>query len=298
MHKGYRVLGACSCWGAQIRTCERGPEDLRDAHVFERLKKAGIPILDVHMLYSQKMASDGEIPLAEALPLIYEFNLRLAKLVSETLKRNEFPVAVTGDHSSAVGTWNGIHNYLVKKTDLPLGLIWIDAHVDSHTPETTPSGAWHGMPLASLLGFGAKEMAQLLEKESVLKPENVVLVGVRSFEEGEMKLLKELRVKIYFIEEVRERGLHAVLHEAISRVTNGTCGFGVSLDLDVIDPKDAPGVGSPEEEGVRAEEFLKALPLLRKHPKLVGLEVVEYNPERDVDHKTRELVFQILKGIL
>lgn len=294
----YRFLAACSCWGAQIRTCEKGPQDLLDSLVFERLKKDGIRISDVKMLYPKKMAADGDIPLSECLPLIHEFNLRLAKAVSETIDQGEFPVSVTGDHSSAIGTWNGVRKSLLKKSQLPMGLLWIDAHMDSHTPETTPSGAWHGMPLAALLGHGVPEMAHLLQHKPLLSPEHVAVIGVRSFEKGEVALLEKLKVKVYFIDEVKKRGFATVLQEAMERVSVGTAGFGASIDVDVVDPMDAPGVGSPEENGIPAKELLEGLPLLKKHPKIVGFELVEYNPEKDVGHKTRELVYKILKGLL
>lgn len=297
MQRVYRFLGACSCWGAQVRTCERGPEDLLDSRIFERLKQDGAVISEIAMLYPKQMASNQEIPLSESLPLIYEFNLRLAALVSETIERNEFPITVAGDHSSAVGTWNGVRKAVAKKSGLPIGLLWIDAHMDSHTPETTPSGAWHGMPVAALMGFGAPELAKLLDSEPVLEPEHVVILGVRSFEKGEVDLLKKLNVKIYFIEEIRKRGFSTVLKEAIEKVSAGTFGFGVSIDVDVIDPKEAPGVGSPEEGGISSKELLDGLPLLGKSPKALGFEVVEYNPQRDVGHRTRELVYKILKGL-
>jgi len=292
MQRIYRFLGACSCWGAKIRTCEEGPQDLLNAKIFERLEKDGVRISEVKMIFPKKMASSGEIPLSESLPLIHEFNLRLAKLIAETIGKGEFPVAIIGDHSNAVGMWNG-----VKKSQSPLGLLWIDAHMDAHTPQTTPSGAWHGMPLAALLGFGDPKMAHLLGAKPVLLPEHVAVIGVHSFEKGEMELLQKLKVKIYFIEEVKRRGFATVFQEAIERVSHNVAGFGVSIDMDAIDPEDAPGVGSPEPGGIRAEELLSALPILKKHPQMVGFEIAEYNPTRDVDHKTRELIYQILKGV-
>jgi len=286
----YRFIGACSGWGAQVRSCEKGPQDLLDARIFEKLEG------EVKMLYPREKASDSDISFSDSLPLIHDFNLRLARSVKGVVERGVRPIVVAGDHSCAIGTWNGV--YEGKKSSLPMGLLWIDAHMDSHTPETTPSGAWHGMPLAALLGFGVPEMAQLLHVKPVLLPEHVAVIGVRSFEEGEKKLLERLNVKVYYIEEVKKRGLSTVLEEAILRVNRGTVGFGVSIDVDVLDPKEAPGVGSPVKEGVQPDELLSVLPMLNQHPKLLGVEVVEYNPERDVDHKTRELVYQILKRLV
>jgi len=294
----YRFLGACSGWGAQIRSCELGPQALLEANLFEKLKSDGIQIEEIEMLFPLKMANEEAIPLPQCLPLIHEFNLRLARAATETMERGQFPIAFGGDHSNAVGMWNGVRRALLKKTSLPMGLLWIDAHMDGHIPETTPSGAWHGMPNANLLGYGKTCLSQLLQQQPVVSPENLVLIGVRSFEEGEAALLEKLKVKIYFIEEVKKRGLKVILEEALPRVAANTAGFGVSLDLDVIDPQEAPGVGSPEPGGMSAKELLSVLPMLGKHPNLVGFEMVEYNPERDLNSKTLELVYQILKQIL
>ncbi len=298
MKRLYRLLGACSGWGAQIRSCELGPQALLDAKVFENLKYEGFPIDEIEMLLPLKMAKDEEIPLPRSLPLIHEFNLRLAKAVARTIEQGRFPLTIGGDHSNAVGMWNGVRDALMQKSPLPMGLIWIDAHMDGHIPETTPSGAWHGMPVANLLGFGETRLSQLIRKEPVLLPENLVYIGVRSYEEGEAALLESLKVKIYFIDEVKKRGLETVVREAMERITAKTGGFGVSLDLDAIDPEEAPGVGSPEPNGLSSRELLSALPFLAKDPRLVGFEMVEYNPERDAKEKTQHLIFEILKTLI
>jgi arginase len=297
MRRIYHFIGACSCWGAQIRTCERGPEELAENHVFEKLEKAGVQISEIQMLYPKQMAFETEIPLSESLPLIHEFNLQLAEATCKAVENAEFPFVVAGDHSSAVGTWNGVRKALQKKSDLPMGLLWIDAHTDAHTLETTPSGAWHGMPVAALMGFGASKLSELLSSQPVIQPEHIAIIGARSYEEAELLFLNKLHVKVYFMEEVEERGFLQVLQEAVEKVSRETVGFGVSIDMDVIDPKDAPGVGSPEKNGISAKEFLQALPFLKNHPKAVGFELVEYNPERDREHKTRDLVYEILKGL-
>lgn len=296
MKRFYKILGACSGWGAQIRDCEQGPEVLLEAGLFEDLKAAGLPIGQAEMIHPRQKAAEVHIPLPRSLPLIHEFNLRLAQAVSRTIDQGEFPLVFGGDHANAVGVWNGVRSARLKRSPLPMGLIWIDAHMDGHIPETSPSGAWHGMPVASLLGYGEPEMACLLGNRPVLSPEHLVFIGVRSFEEGEAALLEKLNVKIYFIEEVKRRGLETVIQEALQRVTKNTGGFGVSLDLDVVDPQDAPGVGSPEPGGVGAEELLSALPLLGQDPRLLALEMVEYNPLRDIGFKTRDLIRDVLKS--
>lgn len=290
MKRNYHVIGACSCWGAQLRACEVGPEDLIRGLVFERLQRLGVPIKEVEILYPEELARNKNIPLSECLPLIRNFNLQLKDAVRRAVKRGMFPIVVGGDHSIAVGTWNGFAP--------PFGLLWIDAHLDSHTSKTTPSGAYHGMPVAALLGHGVPEMAQLIKKEPVLKPKNIAFIGASSFEKEEISFLKEQNVRIYFLEEVMDRGLKTVIPEAIQHVTQGVSHYGVSLDLDVFALDEAPGVGSPEEGGIRKKELLPLLSFIGNDPRLIGFELVEFNPERDVDHKTRELAFEILKEVM
>lgn len=284
-----RLIGAASGWGAQLRSCEEGPE-----FVYYSLQQSPLCCLPWSFVYPIKRASDEQVPLVNSLPLIHAFNNQLAGEVFFVLKEGECPIVIGGDHSIAVGTWNGVYQFLAEKNQLPLGLIWIDAHMDSHTPETTPSGAWHGMPLAALLGFGREEMCELRGVRPVLSPQNVCLIGVRSFEGGEAQLLHTLGVRIFFIDEVRRRGIAEVLKEAVAHVTKGTKAFGVSFDCDVIDPGDAPGVGSPEEGGIPAQDLLEELPRLFCHPNCVLLELVEFNPYRDQEEKTAAISVAII----
>jgi arginase len=290
----YQCIGAASSWGAQIRTCEDGSDALK-TKCLESLKKQQI---GWDTLYPKVRFKEKDIPLEKALPLIAEFNSDLADKVFEVMQKGLFPVVIGGDHSVAVGTWNGVGGFLSQQSPKPLGLIWIDAHMDSHTPETTPSGAWHGMPLAALLGYGKKELAEIKRAAPIVKSEHVCLIGVRSFEEGEAKLLERLNVRVYFMEEVNKRGFDTVLKEAIAHVSKDTIGYGVSLDIDVVDPVDAPGAGSRAPGGIRGQDLLKALPLLSADPHLKAFELVEFNPHLDIDDKTGKLCEQILSTVL
>ena len=294
----YQFIGAASCWGAKIRTCEDGPDALKNSGCEELLKKQKIAISHWKTLYPTVKFKQKDIPLNESLPLIAEFNNRLADRVFDVMKQGHFPVVIGGDHSIAIGTWNGVGCFLSQQSEKPLGLLWIDAHMDSHTEETTPSGAWHGMPLAALMGHGRKELTDVKRSEPILKPENVCLIGIRSYEEEEAKLLESLNVRIYFIEEVKKRGFQTVLREAIAHVSKGTVGYGVSLDVDVVDPSEAPGTGSTESNGLSATELLKGLPLLSIDPHLRAFELVEFNPHLDKQDKTRKLCQQILSTVL
>jgi arginase len=294
----YKVIGAASGWGAQVRTCEDGPGFIKDNGCPAFLNQKGIEIFDWDMLYPHTRFQEKNIPLPESLPVIADFNRRLSDRVSTVMQQGFFPVVIGGDHSNALGTWNGVVHFLSTKQQMPLGLIWIDAHMDSHTLETTPSGAWHGMPLASLMGYGTSELAELTRKDPILLPEHLCLIGTRSFEEGEEELLKRLNVKIYYIDEVKERGLKQVLQEAIAYVNRGTQGYGVSLDVDVVDPSEAPGTGCFEPNGLSSKELLQCLPLLGQDQRLRAFELVEFNPHKDQDSRTLALCQEILACML
>ncbi len=169
--------------------------------------------------------------------------------------------------------------------------------MDSHTPETSPSGAVHGMPLACLLGIGAPALAQLGGYAPKLRPENVCVVGVRSFEAAEANLLQRLGVQVFSMDEIRQRGMNTVLTDAIDRVRRHTAAFGITIDLDAIDPRDAPGVGSPEPGGIAGEELVAALAPMSRYDDLVGVEIAEFNPDRDVDGVTAMLIYELLASI-
>ena len=298
MERNYQLIGVASCWGAQIRTCEDGPVVLKNSGCLERFKQAQIPIFDWETIYPEVCFKEKQISLKDSLPLIADVSGRLADKVFDAMNAGNFPVAIVGDHSTAIGTWNGVGSYLSQLEHQPLGLIWIDAHMDAHTEETTPSGAWHGMPVAALLGNGNPALVQLKRARPVIQPEHLCLIGVRSFEEGEAKLLKDLNVRVYFMDEVKRRGFHTVLQEAIAIASKDTVGYGVSLDMDVIDPAEAPGVGSPEENGLCARELLEAIPLFGRDPHLKAFELVEFNPHLDKEGMTCRLCEDILSTFL
>lgn len=218
--------------------------------------------------------------------------LQLGREIRSTVKKGKSFLVIGGDHSSAIGTWSGAAVGMKQKGDL--GLIWIDAHLDSHTFKTTPSGNIHGMSLAALLGFGAPRFKKLLKGYRKIKPENLCIIGVRSYEEEELELLNRLNVKIYFMDELERRGFLPVIEEAIQVVTQNTVAFGVSLDVDVFDPSDAPGVGTQAHNGIRFDEFEKGWKRVTTDPAFLGLEIVEFNPLLDLEKKTEKIVIDLI----
>lgn len=267
--KPVQIIGVASGHGAQDRGCASGPEVLREGGLAAQLAQRGLDVRWRAMLQPQA---------ADELSVVSAICTELAEQVAAVMQEGDFPLVLGGDHSCAIGTWKGVVQ--TQKSTEPIGLIWIDAHMDAHTVHTSPSGALHGMPLACLLGHGAPELTRIGGGVS-LDPRRVCLIGVRSFEAGEEALLAALGVRIFHMEEVAERGLDAVMRDALNIAQTGTAGFGITIDLDALDPDETPAVGSPVAGGIRQAALLEALALLAAHPSLLAIELVEYNPLHD-----------------
>lgn len=231
------------------------------------------------------------------LAAVAELSRQLAIATQEVLTSGSKVVNFGGDHSCAIGFWGGIAEYY--RSQGPIGLIWVDAHMDAHTPETSESGNIHGMPLAALLGYGDPALTTIANAKPKLRPEHVALIGIRSYEAGEAELLRSLGVKIYYDHDIAERGLKEIFAEAHAIVNNGTAGYGLSLDLDGLAPDDAPAVGTPVEGGV---SILELLPLLEKYMqrdfRFLGAEIVEFNPFLDKSNITLNNIVRILNSLL
>jgi arginase len=274
--------------GADIKTSE-GPKTIQNSPYMQLLADKGLQ-------YHWQGIVEAEHKSHNIVQAISDASHELAQHTDALVAAGKFFVVVGGDHTSAIGTWSGVSYAMQEKGDI--GLIWIDAHKDSHTPETSLTGRIHGMPLASLLGYGLPNLTQIMHPKSKIKPENVCLIGVRSFEEGEAELLKRLNVRVYYMEEVKRLGINKVLQEAIAYVKQGTVGYGISLDLDGIDPIDAPAVSVPEADGINGQALLLAMALLANDRELLGFEIVEFIPENDIGHRTEKLLVQLLLGML
>jgi arginase len=298
--RAIRIVGAALGHGAQDRGCAAGPQALRSSALLPRLQADGLDAAWEVTLHAEAGS--------DALTAVRGVASRLAQRVESVAGRGAFPLVLGGDHSCAIGTWSAMARAMRARG--ALGLIWIDAHMDAHVPATSPSGALHGMPLAALLGYGEASLAGLAaaaphardsngpEHPAALRPEHVCLVGVRSFETGEAELLARLGVRVFFMDEIRRRGLPAVMAQAQAIATRGTAGFGVTLDLDAIDPREAPGVGSPEPGGLRVVSLLRALAPIAADRRLGALEIVEYNPFRDPDGRTAAAAGTLAAGLL
>jgi len=287
-------IGVACGWGAQIRETEKGPITLYKSEILSSLPFSWTW---KETLFPLKLAQDIYIPPGPlTVPYIEDICKRTGFSVMDSLQKGQFPVVIGGDHSIAMGTWAGVTQAL--KIQQKFGLIWVDAHMDSHTMETTPSKAYHGMPLAALLGYGDSSLVNLLGEGPTLSPQHVCLIGVRSFEAGEASLLKRLGVRIYYMEDVQKKGFKNVFQEALQYIKKETQGFGISIDLDAFDPEEAPGVGVPEPYGLRAQEVLPALSILQNDRHFKALELMEFNPDLDKDGKTLQLMRELLIHLL
>ena len=287
--KPTRIIGAAIGIGAIDTRCERGPDYLAARGLADKLRQHS-PSLSWEQTVRLSQASPNDPALAQ----IASFCENLAQTIRGVVTAGRRAWVLGGDHSCAIGTWNGVSQALDGHGQL--GLIWIDAHMDCHTPETSPSGAVHGMPLACLLGLGSESLVAIGGAPK-LTPENVCIIGVRRFEPAEAALLERLGVRIYFMDEVRQRGLETIMYEAVDLLDARTAGFGITIDLDAVDPSDAPGVGSPEIGGIRGENLAQSLCSVANHPALLGVEIAEFNPDKDVNDRTADLVYKLLASV-
>lgn len=272
------IIGLSCGRGARDQGCAEGPRALLLGGLLDRLGRQSPDIKYVDM-----------IPEAgDAVSVIADLGHRLSRQVATIMDRKRFPIVIGGDHSCAIGTWTGISQALGGPQEFRL--IWIDAHLDMHIPETSPSGALHGMPLACLLGQGDPRLAC---DPAALDGLRVTVMGVRSCESEEMALARELRVQVITMDDLAGLDLRDALLQAA-----GDGRFGITLDLDAIDPLDAPGVGTPVPGGIRGASLLNALGPLLASPRCIGLEIAEFNPIRDTDNRTAALVEAFIMAVL
>ena len=285
------VIGAALDLGAGRRGVDMGPSAIRYAGLSERLADAGIQVEDrgnVHAALAETQASGSD--RARFLDEILAVCRRIAAEVEEARGDGLTPLVLGGDHSIAIGTLSGL-----AETG-PGGVLWLDAHGDLNTPETTPTGNVHGMPLAAVLGLCGFEGHDDLRLPAV-EPERVALVGVRSLDPGEREAVRKLGVAVYTISDLDRRGVEPVIAEALERVS-GSSFLHVSVDLDVVDPEFAPGVGDPVLGGLSYREAHLALELVAEAGVLTSLELVEVNPIRDHENTTARLAVALAASAL
>jgi len=288
MQRQIHLIGAAWGLGGAEPGCAEAPAALAPL-LTHRLQSCGAAPLPGPMLRPMPSERRKQLAVSKLCGL-------LASAVADALRRGELPCVLGGDHSCAGGTWSGVARALNGGEGGALGLIWIDAHMDSHTPGTSHTGRLHGMPLAWLLGQDDDPLYGLAS--GVLEPRHVCLVGVRSFEPEEEERLRRLGVRVVMIEEIERRGLDAVLEEALAIAANGTAAYGISVDLDVVTPDQAPAVGTPAAGGIAGAELARALARIGGRPQLAAVELVEYCPRLDRDGRSARIAVEILAAAL
>jgi arginase len=210
----------------------------------------------------------------------------------KTLEAGMVPLVLGGDHSVAAGTVSGVAEFY-RRDNKKIGLLWIDAHSDVNTPESSPSGNVHGMPLAALMGLGPSDLGKIYDFSPKVQPENCVLVGVRDIDDTERENIRRAGIEVFTMRDIDERGMRTVMEEALRMAGRGTAGYHVSLDMDWIDPEDAPGVGTPVRGGATYREAHLAMEIIADHGRMLSFEIVEVNPVIDERNRTADLAVEL-----
>ncbi len=289
------IIGVPLDLGAGRRGVDMGPSAIRYAGLRERIAALGYQVRDLGNL-AVPLAEQIEPPAADE-PLRYlqpiaDVVRDLAQQVRNVISSNTLPIILGGDHSLSIGSVAGVaHNRRI-------GVIWLDAHGDYNTPETTPSGNIHGMGLAVLTGRGHPTLTGLIGRAPVIRPGDAALVGVRNLDDGERELLRTSGVHVFTMHDIDRRGMAAVMEEAILHVSASTSGFYLSFDLDVLDPHEAPGVGTPVLGGITYREAHLAMELIAASGRLISLDLVEVNPILDTRNMTALLAVEFALSAL
>jgi len=288
-----RVIGVPLDLGQSRRGVDMGPSAVRVAGLEARLEALGHQVEDGGnvpvAIPEQKKEGDTH---AKYLKEITATCSKHAELVYKTLEAGMVPLALGGDHSVAVGTVSGVAEYY-RKHNQRIGLIWIDAHTDINTPESSPSGNVHGMPLAALMGLWSGELTNIYDFSPKVKPENCVLVGVRDIDAVEKENVRKAGIGVFTMRDIDERGMRTVMEEALRMAGRGTAGYHISLDMDWVDPEDAPGVGTPVRGGATYREAHLAMEIIADHGRMLSFEIVEVNPVIDEHNQTADLAVEL-----
>jgi arginase len=292
--KQIEIIGVPLDLGQQRRGVDMGPSALRVAGLQAKLEALGYQVTDrgnvaVAVAETKHRGDERARFLAE---IAHSAELT-AECVQEAFAHGATPIVLGGDHSVAAGTVAGVANYF-RMQQKRIGLIWMDAHSDINTPETSPSGNVHGMPVAALLGMEPAALRDLLGWSPKVLPENTVLIGVRDVDEAERENIRRAGVTVFTMRDVDELGLRAVMEKAIPIAAKGTAGYHVSLDLDWVDPEEAPGVGTAVPGGATYREAHLAMEILADDGGMLSFELVEVNPILDEHNRTAELAVQLL----
>jgi arginase len=292
------ILGAPLDFGAGRRGVDMGPSALRLAGLNAKLESMGYQVRDLgNVPVAQQETIDEGSPSAKYLAPIAQCCAELARTVSDVVEKGQFPLVLGGDHSVAVGTVAGVSSAF-RKRNQKIGAIWIDAHADMNTPEISPSGNVHGMPLASCLGRGPRELTDIFGYAPKMDGRNTVLIGLRDVDEREREVVRELGVVAFTMRDIDELGLLKIMEQAIAAASDGTAGFHLSLDMDAVDPDEAPGVGTPVRGGMSYREAHLSMEMICDSNHMVSMEIVEVNPVLDSANRTALLGVELVMSAM
>ncbi|PEZ06000.1 arginase [Bacillus sp. AFS018417] len=280
MKKEVSIVGVPMDLGQTRRGVDMGASAIRYAGVVERIQNIGYNVEDLGDICIEREFQINENEKLKNLEQVVKVCNELASKVDTIIEKKSFPLVLGGDHSIAIGTLAGIAKHYKN-----LGVIWYDAHGDLNTEETSPSGNIHGMSLAASLGHGHPSLVNLYGEYPKVKKENVVIIGARSLDDGEKEFIQKEGIKVFTMHEIDRMGMTAVMEETIAYLSH-TDGVHLSLDLDGLDPHDAPGVGTPVMGGLSYRESHLAMEMLAESGIIASAEFVEVNPILDERNKT------------
>lgn len=297
-NKRIAVIGIPIDLGAGRRGVDMGPSAIRVAGLEARLEQLGHNVVDygdvdVHIA---ETLEPGDTKLRYKKPIL-EACTELARLVEKSLEEERVPLILGGDHSITIGSAAGAAAHYAKRGE-KLGLLWFDAHGDANTHLTSPSGNIHGMSLAATIGEGDKDLVGLRELTPKIDPRNTVLIGVRDLDDGERATLKRTGVTVYTMRDIDERGMRDVVEEGVRIASDGTHGIHLSFDLDVVDPEDAPGTGTPVWGGITYREAHLGMEICADRANIVSMDFVEVNPILDNQNMTAVLATELMQSAL
>ena len=296
INKTISILGAPLDLGAGHRGVDAGPSAFRIAGLQQALEAMSFSVVDegnVEIEIPEKLEVGD--PKARFLKEIAQACERQYEKVKAVLDNGNFPLVLGGDHSIAIGTVAGISDHYRQKGE-DIGVIWVDAHADMNTPDSTVSGNIHGMPLSTSLGLGTDILTKIGGFAPKVKPENVVLVGIRDLDVKEKELVKRTGIKAFTMTDIDELGMPTVIRQAIEVAGSNTAGIHLSFDFDGLDPQIAPGVGTPVKGGIRYREAHLLMEKIALTGRLISLEMVELNPILDLRNKTAELGVELIES--
>jgi arginase len=288
-----RVIGVPLDLGQSRRGVDMGPSAVRVAGLEARLEALGHEVEDggnVSVAIPEQKKEGAAN--AKYLKEITATCTKEADLVLKTLEAGRVPLCLGGDHSMAAGTVSGVAEFY-RRQNQRIGLIWIDAHTDINTPDSSPSGNVHGMPLAAIMGLWPSDLANIYDFSPKVKPENCVLVGVRDIDAVEKENVRRAGIGVFTMRDIDERGMRTVMEEALRMAGRGTAGYHISLDMDWVDPEDAPGVGTPVRGGATYREAHLAMEIIADHSRMLSFEIVEVNPVIDEHNRTADLAVEL-----